>query len=126
VSATLPPPRDVRGRPPGRPDDRPDVIAPASADRPPAEAPAAAIVQRSAREERQRRYAAETERDRRWWLSELEERFDHRHDGLAAARRFDEALALYALLFAGGSKCRVLAELRQAERRLQQARGGAG
>jgi hypothetical protein len=117
---------DIRGRPPGHPDDRPDAIAPASADKPPAKVPDAAIVQRAAQEERQRRYAAEMAVHERASLRELEEAFDRRYDGLAAKRRFDEALALHALLFAGGSKCRVLAELRQAERRLQLAREGAG
>lgn len=82
--------------------------------------------EQQARQERQRRYAAETERHRRASERELEELFDRRNDGLAAKRRFDEALSLHALLFAGGSKCRVLAELRQAERRLQRARGDTG
>ena len=90
----------------------------------PPEGPVITIQQQSY-EERQRRYAAGMAAHERTSMRELEERFDHRHDGLAAKRRFDEALALYALLFASGSRCRVLAELTQAERRLQRARGGA-
>jgi hypothetical protein len=82
-------------------------------------------IQQQAYEDRQRRYAAETEQHRRYWLRELEERFDHRHDGLAAKRRFDEALGLYATLFMNGSRCLALAPLIQAERRLQRARGDA-
>ena len=83
-------------------------------------------IQQQAYEERQRRYAAEMAVHERASRRELEELFDRRHDGLAANRRFREALTLYALLFAGGSRCRVLAELTQAERRLQRAREGAG
>jgi hypothetical protein len=82
-------------------------------------------IQQQAAEDRQRRYAAETARNERCFRGELEEAFDHRHDGLAAKRRFDETLGLYATLFANGSRCRVLAELTQAERRLQRARGDA-
>ena len=116
---------EIRGRPPGRPDSRPHDAPPSAYNVAPTVARSADLASITAYEDRQRRYAAETEQQRRYWLPELEEAFDHRHDGLAAKRRFDEALALYALLFAGGSKCRVLAGLTQAERRLQRARGGA-
>jgi hypothetical protein len=80
-------------------------------------------IQEQARAERQRRYAAETEQHERASMRELEELFDHRHDGLAANRRFQEHLAWHAGLFAGRSQVTALQPLIQAERRLQQARG---
>lgn len=57
---------------------------------------------------------------RRMW-PELLEAFDHRNDGLAAKHTFDVKLRYYALLFHNGSKCRALAPLMQAERRLLNA-----
>lgn len=82
----------------------------------------ATTIHTSAASERQRQHDAETEHHRRASLRELEERFDHRFDGLAAKRRFEDKLALHAALYANGSRCTVLAALIQAERRLQRAR----
>lgn len=83
-----------------------------------------------AREERQRRYAAETEQHRRASLRDLEELFDHRLDGVAAARRFREKLRFHVVMFgdgtAGTSAARILGDLTREERRLQRARAGAG
>lgn len=119
-------PDKTRGRLPSRPDSRPQDAPPSAYNVAPTVARSADLASITAYEDRQRRYAAEMARHRRASERELEEAFDCRHDGLAAKRRFDDALALHALLFAGGSKCRVLAELTQAERRLQRARGGTG
>lgn len=85
---------------------------------------------RAAARERRRRAAAEMEPQRRAGLRELEELFDHRLDGVAAARRFGERLRWHVTVFgdgtAGTSAARILSDLTRDERRLQQARAGAG
>jgi hypothetical protein len=68
-------------------------------------------------EERQARYAADQETNRRWFWPRLADAYDHRGDGVAAFHKFENALGVYAALFANGSKCTVYQELRQAERR---------
>jgi hypothetical protein len=84
----------------------------------------------AAARERQRRYAAEVEPQRRESMREIEELFDRRLDGVAAARRFGEKLRWHVAVFgdgtAGTSAARILGDLTREERRLQQARAGAG
>lgn len=83
----------------------------------------------SGRAGRQRQYAAETEPRRRDSMRELEELFDRRHDGVAAARRFRDKLRFHVVMFgdgtAGTSAATILAGLLQDERRLRRARAGA-
>jgi hypothetical protein len=83
---------------------------------------------RAAARERRRLYAAQMEPQRRASLRQLEELFDRRLDGVAAARRFDETLRWHVAVFGDGtsgtSAARILGDLTRAERRLQQARAG--
>jgi plasmid stabilization system protein ParE len=70
------------------------------------------------------------EPQRRAGLRELEELFDHRYDGVAAARRFRERLRWHVAVFGDGtsgtSAARILSDLTREERRLQRARAGTG
>lgn len=59
---------------------------------------------------------------RRMWI-ELEEAFDHRYDGLAANRRFEGQLRIWAIMWAGGSVAHALSDLAKAERAILKARG---
>ena len=56
---------------------------------------------------------------------ELEELFDHRRDGVAASRRFEEFLAWYAVVIGDGTvrtaRGTILHDLVQAERRIERA-----
>jgi hypothetical protein len=76
--------------------------------------------------ERRRLYAAEAESWRRASMRELGELFDHRLEGVAAARRFQEKLRWHVAVFgdgtAGTSAARILGDLTREERQLQQAR----
>src|SRR5882672_11307335 len=81
--------------------------------------------QQQAAAARRRRYAAEAEPRRRESMRELAELFDHRLDGVAAARRFREKLRWHVAVFgdgtAGTSAARILGDLTRDERRLQRA-----
>jgi hypothetical protein len=80
--------------------------------------------------ERQRQYAAEMEPRRRDSMREIEELFDRRLDGVAAARRFRERLRWHVAVFGDGtsgtSAARILGDLTREERQLQRARAGTG
>jgi hypothetical protein len=75
---------------------------------------------------RQQQRAEELEHMRRAHMSELEDAFDHRNDGVAADRRFREKLRFHVVMFgdgtAGTSAAQIFGDLLKAERRLQRAR----
>src|SRR5690349_3795060 len=77
-------------------------------------------------DQRRRRIEAGIEQHQRESMRELEELFDRRLDGVAAARRFREKLRWHVAVFGDGtsgtSAARILGDLTRDERRLQQAR----